>query len=180
RRSEATRSGLALTKWAINLSLLIGVIYIMYYAGTYFAVQAQARPFADAWLKKISEGKIDEAYFETTRAPRTISRKSDESEQAALRRKLEVEHNAADPNMRGIGPGYSGFTVAEFVRLLRIAGDKAVIEREGLKDWDYEKGAYRVTYTYRVTTDLATFPLLVTVFGPVETSSGRMWQVLLD
>src|SRR5207237_2535269 len=27
RRSEGTRSGLALTKWALNLSLLIGLVY---------------------------------------------------------------------------------------------------------------------------------------------------------
>jgi hypothetical protein len=192
RKAEGTRGGLALTKWALNLSLLIGLVYIMYYTATFFAVRAQARAFADAWIQKIADDKIDEAFHETVKPPRKVAKQSGDSDKTALRRKLEIDLNApADPNAKG---AFSAFGQAEFVRLLQQAGAKdrahkergetdrvLKIEPEGVKDWEYEKGGYRVTLAYTVTTDQATLPLIVTVHGFESPDySGRMWHVVAE
>ncbi len=97
RRSEGTQGGLKVASWAIGLSLSIGVIYGMYYLGTFFAVRAQAQSFADVWLKKIADGKIAEAFFETTKPPRKIRRAPEDADDAAALRRTAragLQHGA--------------------------------------------------------------------------------------
>jgi hypothetical protein len=178
RRSEGTQSGLALTSWTFVLSLVVGfVIYGPYYLATYIRVRWQAQAFAENWLKSVAEGKTEEAFFETTRPPRRIVRTPDDpNDTAAMRRMLELVHNTtADPTRRG---AFTSFSASEFVRLLQAAGPNAKIEAAGVKDWDYEKGGYSVTLAYRVTTDLASFPIQVKVLS--SESGGRQWQVLVE
>ena len=180
RRSEGALSGMPLTSWAVGLSVGVGLIYTMYYAGTFFAVRSQSQAFAETWMRKIAEGKIEEAFHETTKPPRKIV--------GTLRQTLEIMHNVAAPT--GPGPGdptqrgpYTLFTTAEYVRLIQLAGPKAKFEATGVKDWEYEKGGYSVTLTYRVTTDLASFPMQVKLHGsesPSREYTGRQWHVIFD
>jgi hypothetical protein len=156
----------------------------MYYLGTFFAVRAQAQAFTERWLQNITEGKTDDAFFETVRPPRKIVRAPDDADdKAALRRTLELAfNNAPQSEMGGQRGPFSTFCGLEYVRLLQAAGSKAKIEATGVKDWDYERGGFSMTLTYRVTTDLATFPLQVKVHGMENPSEykGRQWQVIYE
>ena len=174
RRSEGTVGGLKLASWAVGLSAGVGIVYGMYYLGTFLAVRSQAQAFADAWLQKIVRGKLDDAFNDTTPPPRKIV--------GTLRQTLELKYNNALPesNTRG---RYSSFGASEYVRLLQIAGPKAKIEPTGVGDWEYEKQGFTVLLTYRVTTDLATFPLQVKVHGAESQTgdfAGRQWYVVPD
>ncbi len=172
RRSEGTQSGLKLASWAVGLSVGVGIVYCMYYLGTFLAVRSQAQTFADRWLQKITEGKIDEAFHDTTKPPRKIV--------GTLRQSLELQfNNAPDPGLRG---PFSNFGATEYVRLLQL-DPKAKIEAAGVRDWEYEQGGFTVTLMYRVTTDLAAFPLQVKVHGAESSAgayAGRQWNVVLE
>src|SRR5262249_47673327 len=110
---------------------------------------------------------------------RTIIRSpEDADERAALRRTVELMHNNPPPEPGpGAGGGgrgpYSGFSAAEYLRLIQLGGKGTKFERTGGRERDYEEGGYMVVLGYRVTTDLATFPLQVTVHG-----SGTDWRVV--
>ena len=160
-----------MTKWAVGLSVSVGVIYLFYYLGTFLAVRTQARTFADRWLEHIKEGKIAEAFHETIRPPRKIVG-------GDLRGTLELQFNApADPMGRGL---FTIFTHSDFVRLIQAAGTAAKIDFAGVKEWEYSKGGYTVQLSYRVSTDLASFPLEVSLRGaesPTGEYQGRQWYV---
>jgi hypothetical protein len=64
--SEGTRDGRRLTNIAWWLSLLGGAVYAAYYFGNVAAIQSQARRFvSEAFLNKLKDGKIEEAYIAT-------------------------------------------------------------------------------------------------------------------
>jgi hypothetical protein len=176
RQSENTQTGGRLATWAIGLSVGIGLVYGMYFLGTFFAVRWKAQAFAERWLKKIAEGKTEAAFLDSIKQPHTIIRSPDDAdERVALRRTVELMHNNPPPEpSQGGGRGpYSGFTSGEYVRLIQLAGKDAKFEPTGVREWDYEEGGYMVVLGYRVTTDLATFPLQVTIHG-----SGTDWRVV--
>ena len=176
RRSEGTLSGRSVTSWAVGLSVGVGLIYCMYYLGTFFAVRWQAQAFAEKWLKTIAEGKTEEAFFETISPPRATV--------GSRRQTLELMYNnppkESNPHEPSRGP-FTSFSAKEYVRLLQAPGSKAKIEATGVKDWEYENGGYTVTLTYRVTTDLAMFPMQIKVHGAegqTPETRGRQWQVV--
>jgi hypothetical protein len=177
RASEGVRSGLALTAWGIGLSAFFGAGYGAYYLATRLAVQKQARDFADAWLEELRRGDLEQAFWRTVPPE---GRPADPK--ARTRAALEIEHNAPPPNNPGATGPLTGFGHADYVRILRQAGDRAKVTFAGMADWEFGGGGYQVALLYDVETPLASFPLRVTlrgVEGRGRAGPGRQWQVLL-
>jgi hypothetical protein len=161
--SEGSLSGLALTRWAIGLPLVLGLIYGAYYAATYFAVTRQARAFAKKWLEHIQKAELEEAYWQGNPPPR--------SSQPDLRGALEIMHNS-DQNMEGKGK-------ANFVRFLQTAGEQTKVEFAGINNWTYEGKGYRVDLVFRIQTPTVSYETMVAVKGTTGPNfKGRQWQVI--
>src|SRR5260370_15621505 len=70
RNSEGALSGLALTRWGLGISLILGLLYVAYFTATYLAVSAQAKAFADQWFDDLAHDRVAEAYLLTLPPPR--------------------------------------------------------------------------------------------------------------
>lgn len=173
QNSEGALTGLPLTRWSVWLSVFFGLSYGAYYTATGLAVQQQADHFARSWLKEITKGNLEQAFYLTHKPPH-----SNFSQHSALRNEVEGRYNmTGDFDSAGY---LSGFTHAEYVRLLQLARDQAKIESEGVDGWGYEEGGYVVRLAYRIQTPLARFLLYVTVGGVDSRSAaepGRQWYV---
>jgi hypothetical protein len=176
QESEGTLSGLALAKWALTLSTLFGLVYAAWYVATALAVRQQARTFAEQWLKDLTQGKLDQAFW-LTKVPRPATAPAD------LRRTLEMRYNSA-PGLPSQGTP-SGLALADYVRLMQMGGSDTTIEFHGFDNWGLDKGDYLVGMTWQLRTPLAAFLLHVTVKGSESRTKprefeGRQWQVVLD
>ncbi len=123
-------------------------------------------------MAEIEKGEIEQAFYLTQPPPHKPR------SPAALRQMLEVQTNSG-PDFTAPG-SLSGFALAEYVRLLQLAGDSARIELLTLNGWGYQGGGYQATLTYRIQTSLARFHLLITVQSRESQSAdapGRHWSV---
>lgn len=169
RSSEGTQSGLPLTNWALGLSLFFGLNYAAYLASNRLAVRAQANNFAGEWLRKIQDNQLESAFLFTIPAS---SRPSEN-----VRTAIESAHNTpSSPSQPG---AFSSFLKADYVQLLRHAGEDAKIESLGAKV-EPSEGGYKVEQVYRIRTDLAEFDLQVTLISAEPTTQrgpGRQWSI---
>lgn len=175
QNSENTLSGTALTSWGIGLSLSFGVVYAAYVAATAMAVRQQADAFAQKWLEEVRKAPVEKAFWYTLRPAERGSGRGN------LRGTLEVRFNTP-PDPYAIG-ALSAFSRADYVRLLRDAGDKAEINLAGVTGWDFERGGYSVGLTYQIKTPIASFTLHITVHGSDSSdpeTRGRQWYVMID
>jgi hypothetical protein len=175
RNSEATLSGLTFTTWGIRLTIILALSYAAYYSFAYFAVRLQAIDCANGYFEQIKQGRIHRAYLQGMVESPKLTNDDD------LRELIEATHNA--PMGRNMRPGqFSQFRHTEYVRLIEMAGDEAKITPQGVVDWNYENGGYKVTLRYQVATPLAEFDMIVKTFGrdskPGE-PKGRRWGVII-
>jgi hypothetical protein len=167
--AEDTLGGLALARWGLGLSLVLGLSYGAFYTATYFAVRQQASAFGNQWVGLMTEDKIDRAFLLTIPPPRP----PDDDE---LHRALELRYNTPEsPTAPG---GLSVFGQMHLVRMLAAGGKDTQIELRGVSAWDIKKDAYEITLRYHITTDLVSFDLEVPVVGTVGRGfTGRQWHV---
>jgi hypothetical protein len=174
RDSEETLSGVAFTTWGMGLGVLVGLVYIAYYGGTYLAVRQQASACAGMFIDRIKQGRVDKAFL------LAVQPAGPGDDAPDLREKLEIQHNTS--RGRSGGP-YSMFRQTEFVRLIQAGGEQTRVEPVGVASWDYDQGGYWVRIKYRVYTPLAEFELSVETFGrdskPGE-PKGRQWRVIME
>lgn len=175
RNSEDTLSGLAFTTWGSRLAVLVGITYAAYYAATFFAVRGQAADCANRFFEYLKKGEEDQAFLLSLGIPV----KSTDS--AELRTMLESRFNTPRGKPGSVGE-LSRFRQAQYVRSIETGGPKTNITLEGVSDWEYSKGGYRVVLRYRIDTPMVAFDLNLETFGrdskPGE-PKGRQWQVRL-
>ena len=174
RRSEGTLSGRALATGAWWLALVFGLGFLAFYAATYLAVcVGQAKKFSELWLNKLSEGKVVEALL-LTQEPAQRKFDSPDNKQALL-----VKYGLMPVGARK-GP-LGAFEDREVVRIFQEAGGNTQIQSFGVKNWDYDKGGYKVWQTYRVGTPLGAWDIQVTVQSSESPEfEGRQWFVALN
>jgi hypothetical protein len=167
RNSEGALTGTRLTTWGAGLSVVVGLIYGAYDAGTYLAISSQGKAAADQWMELLRKGQYDQAFRLTLPPPRPAD---DEN----LRDRLEMDF---DRGPEGRGGLLTNFRQSELVRQFE-QGD-AQFQFLGVQSWGYDKGAYQVELSYRVTTPAMTSEMLVTAFGVdnADESGERQWVV---
>jgi hypothetical protein len=163
--SEDTLSGLALTRWGIGLSLVVGLIYAAYCGGTYWAIRQQASNAAFQFLDKLRNEDVEGAYALTLR-----SRPASGPDLRAT-----LENLQAGPDSRGAGSEFAQFQQVHWVRCLQYSSPKAEIEQVGVGEWKDLGGGHQLAVTFRVTSEVASFNMTVTV-GSWE-AKGRVWGV---
>jgi hypothetical protein len=175
RSSEGTLGGISLANWGLGLSLFFGLSYLAYAGGTYFAVRQQANAFAESWLGQLRDRKLESAFV------KTLKQTQQPAEDGNLRTLLETRFNeGGNPTSRG---PLTRFRQLEFVRLLPQLGPDAKITLQGVRDWEYDKGGYRVQMIYHVASPVANCDLKVTVHGSEDRGGayqGRRWMVLME
>ena len=173
RRSEGTLSGGALATGAWWLGLVFGLGFLAFYAATYLAVWTQAKNFSEHWLNKLREGKVIEALL-LTQEPAQRKFDNPENKQAFL-----VKYGVVPVGARK-GP-LGTFEDREVVRIFLEAGSDAQFQPFGVKNWEYDKGGYKVWQTYRVATPLGAWDVQVTVQSSESPEfEGRQWFVSLN
>lgn len=176
QNSEATLSGLAFTTWGFRLAILFGLTYTAYYVFTFFAVRLQAVEFANSFFEELKKGHADRAFL----LAQGLSDRGMNSDQ--MRDMLESRFNqpAAQPTSTGF---LTRFRQEQFVRFIEMDGSNAKITPQGVSDWEYGKGGYRMILNYHVATSLAEYDMRVETFRrdpkPDEPKDSLKWQVLL-
>lgn len=172
--SEGTLGGAKLAGWGMGLCIGFALCYWAYYAATYLAVRQQAAAFVEGqYLKKLMEGKIEEAFLLTLPPPRP------NPDPAALRGLLEVNYNTPR-NPYTVGP-YSKFAQHEYVRLMQLVGDQTKFRQLSAATPTFEKGGIQVPLTYRVDTPVVSFDMLILASGGDSKSKetpGRQWHIV--
>ncbi len=173
RASEGTRSGAALALWGIRLSLICGLLYAGYVAGTYFAVRQQAIALADQWMDLLRNDELARAYR------LTILPAVRPADDARLLAEIEGRYNDEAPQAMS----WNRFRQSEFRALFRQGGQAVQAQPLGVTEWDFDKGTYQVMVRYRIATPDLTCEAVVALAGsraPAEEYEGREWQVLAD
>jgi hypothetical protein len=169
RNSEGALSGLALTRWGLGVSLVLGLLYVAYFTATYLAVSAQAKAFADQWFDDLAHDRIAEAYLLTLPPPRpTVDDK--------LRAILELDYNRGAPGKGGL----SEFRRQLIVRHIQQGGAAAKVTYLGAQAPAFDKDGYHVDLSYRLESPAATIDVVVTVVGSESRSgdyAGRQWTM---
>jgi hypothetical protein len=173
RRSEGTLGGLALTSWAWWLSVLFGLGFAAFYGGTCLAVCWQAEDFVQKWFDKIRKGEIREAFVDTQNP---TERKFDKPGDP------EYMFNRYTLRAIGVGKGnMTGFQESEVVRIIEQGGPTMTIQSQGIKDWGYEKGGYKVQENYRIITPEGIFTLQMVVRSTDSKElEDRQWRVAFE
>ena len=181
RGSEGTRAGLALARWGLWLSVFTGVGYFSYYYFTYLAIRSQANAFLmekdvdSGFFPLLKEGgpvQVNAAFLLTQ--PENSRGNIKPDNMAQMIRRFDA------PNRQGVGE-LTMFRERYLVKALQRAGSECRIEPQGVHDWGYEKGGYKVARQYRITTPEAVIKTLVTVRSTEgEEGSMRKWFVVMQ
>ncbi|MBI3409058.1 MAG: hypothetical protein HY040_11980 [Planctomycetes bacterium] len=187
RRSEGTRAGLKLARWAIGLSVTLGLACATFSFVTEMAVTQQANAFLmedgpdSGFFPRLIKGVADpkalrEAFLLTIRpSERTGAKPANE---LAMQKMFDpIEQKKANINPGKLTQFRTNPIVGQF-----LLGDPATLKVEplGVVDWKFENRSYQVTRKYRFT-----FPNF-TIDLPVEVKSSeggegeqRKWYVTL-
>ncbi len=158
RRSEGTRSGLAIANWGWWLSIGFGLGYGAIYAGTYLALTWQAQTYAQRFFDELRAGKVVHAFLRTQAPDVQKSADPNNQEQATIR----------------FGSLLKTFKGKELVRLLQQSGNDAVISDLGVGGWEYDKG-YHITQGYRVTTPEGSFDVRLSLRSSEDRKARGWW-----
>jgi hypothetical protein len=170
--SEGTRSGAAFASWGLRLSLVCGLLYACYEAGTSYAVRRQAAALAEQWLDLLRNDEVARAYRLTIMP---ALRPPDDVNLVSV---LDADFNSE----RTSGMNWNTFRQSEIVQMFR-GGPAVKVQSLGVDHCDYDKQGYRVQIRYRLANPNMTCEVLVSLLGseaPAGEYEGRQWQVLVD
>lgn len=175
RDSEGTLSGLAFATWGSRLAILVGVLYVAYYASTFLVVRYQAIQCADKFFAQLKQGNSELAFLMSKGNPPAGLDKSE------LRDEVESRFNQPRGRVGAVGP-FTRFREDLFVRFIEMDGEQTKVYPRGVAEWEYSNGGYKVVLNYHVATSLIEFDARVDTFGrdpkPGE-PKGRQWQIML-
>jgi hypothetical protein len=159
--SEGTREGRRLTNIAWWLSLIGGAVYAAYFYGNVMAIQNQARQFvAEAFLKKLKEGKIEEAYLATI--------------EPGMRKGMT---NLRDVERR-FGNVTEPFRAEKLPQLIDRSNGIIEIEDYGVADWRTSPDGLEVATRCVVRTPEGAFEVLIPLVGLEDRETGvREWYI---
>lgn len=179
QRSEGTLTGrkIALTGWW--LSVVMGLGYWAYYAATYFAVCQQAETFSTRWLQRVCEDKLNRAFLDTQDPAQRLSVNPENEMELEMKFRAVLGPQSASSNKTVL----EIFRTNPIVQALVQGGPDAKFESEGVRDWEYTTGGYKVKQTFRVANPDAIHTVQVTVLGKESKSrppefEGRQWQIV--
>jgi hypothetical protein len=182
RGSEGTRAGLALCRWGLGLSVVMGVGYLAYEYFTGLAIVQQANSFVlvkdedSGFLARLEEGDplaVTTAFLLTWPPSRRSGLNPANEEQMS-----RIFDQPPKPGMPG---ELTSFRNQMLVQFLGRAGNQAKVEPLGIQSWNYEKGSFTVSRNYRITTPEAVFSILLPVqSAEAEAGGRRRWFVALS
>jgi hypothetical protein len=174
RKSEGTRAGARLARASWWTCLLLGVIYVSFYASTFMAVRQQADKHVRDWFELLKAGKVNEAFLKT---------KPPEERQTVSPHDENMLRARFDQGAMGGRGALSAFRFHEIVQLVQTGGAESQLEGLGVQDWQFTEGRYRVTRMYRITTPDGEVDVSITAIGAESKSrayEGRQWHVFWD
>lgn len=175
RDSEETLSGLAFTTWGLRLAVVVSVTYAAYYGATFFAVRGQAIACADSFFAYLQQGQKEQAFLLSLETP------VKDLDSTEARNMLESRYNTPPPAPGAVGD-LSRFRQSRIVRFIEMGGTETKIALQGVSEWDYSKGGYRVVLRYHIATPMTEFDMNLETFGRDSKrgeTKGRQWQVML-
>jgi hypothetical protein len=174
--SEGALGGDRLASWGLGLSVVFGLSYWSYFAATSLALRRQAANFVESkYLPALAKGELDEAFVYTYKGQRP-----------SINTQLHsfVEQFLNTPLNTKSMPPYTAFLQTEYVRLLRVSGNKYEATLTSTTSPVQEKGGeMSVTLMYHVETPIKTFDLQLTALSSDVRSkefNGRLWRVEKD
>jgi hypothetical protein len=175
-RSEGSLGGDRLATWGLGLAVVFGLSYWSYFAATSLALRRQAATFVETkFLPALAKGNVDEAFVYTYKGQRPPIN-------AQLHTFVERFLNLP-MNVKTMPP-FTTFLGADYVRLLRMSGDKYEATLVSTAAPVPEKGGeMMIPLTYRIDTPLKSFEMKVTAMaGDVRSKefSGRLWRIDKD
>src|SRR5262249_49680460 len=148
-RSEGVLSGATLASWGMGLGTLFGLYYATYFAGTVFAVRAQAAEGAEDYLGLIHKRDNLAAFQMMLRPGERIGK-------GAMPRGLaEIKAASSSPQEPG---AYARFTQSAYTRVLQRESATWQVRRF---DWKRDQTGYQAAVHYRVTSDIASLNMEV-------------------
>lgn len=181
---ESTRAGLPVARWGLVIALFSGLGYAAYFVTVGMAVSKQANDFVTGepqpdsgfftHLMKAAKTPIDlDAAFLLTKPPsaRIRLRSADDD---LLRTTYD------QPTVDGGAGELSRFRRSMLVRMLVRAGDQATFEPLNVREWDYEKGSYKVSRAYRIVTPEAVLDAILQAESAEAETEGRLRQWSLN
>src|SRR5208283_1140930 len=158
QRSEGTRAGAAVARWAVVLGVFLGLGYCAYWAAVYLAVRQQADTFVQQWFDQLRAGE-GYAAFRLTLDPGRRPREGQSAEQ--LRNELESRHNIeGEKGQRG---PLNQLLYSPWVRDIEEGGPATQFTSLGISEWEYHQAGYVVRLNYQVDTPEKSFQLLVSL-----------------
>jgi hypothetical protein len=165
RRSESTRAGLMLANAGLWVSLLFGLGYGAYYAGTEAALRKQAEAAADQWFGLLVGGKPEEA-FRLTLPPA---------------QQRGVPENAEDIRRRFGATELALFLRSDLPRMCRSWPDKVKVRTVGVREWEVKPTGFQVDLNYEVRTPEGQYDVVISTVGTDDPAGGgRDWQVMFQ
>jgi hypothetical protein len=173
RRAEGTLAGDRLAVWGAGVGTVCALVYVAYASASYVAVRQQAEAEAQAWLGFIRKQDYARAFR------LMVPPEGRPADGPNLREELEIRFN--NPERGGKG-AFASFRQQDYCQLLGRGGGDCKIESQGVREWDYQAGNYRVTLGYRVSTPEATGDLdvMLLAFEGRKHNSARQWAVMRD
>lgn len=174
RRAEGTRAGAGLARACLWTCLLLGLIYISFYASTFLAIRQQADQRVREWFDLLRAGQVNEAFLKTQ--PPDQRQNVSAQDERMLRTRFDIGQMGAK------GP-LSTFRSSELARFIQQGGKESQIEGRGVQDWQFSEGVYTVTRLYLITTPEGEMEVTLTARGAeskARGSEGRQWYLPWD
>lgn len=125
----------------------------------------------NVWFDRLRRSEVEKAFVLTLSPPRPAENDPN------LRDQLETLHNSSEELT------FTMFPESPHVRAIIQGGPESVLAFQGVRDWSFEAGGYRVRMVYQVTTPLTTGQIQVTVQsheGGTKDVPGRQWYVVRE
>jgi hypothetical protein len=158
--SEGTLAGRKMANWALVISILVGCVYVAYYAGNILAIRNQANSFVqDTWLKALQDRKFEEAFFYALPPP----------DRQGMRPNAVVARFSDQIYV---------FRNLEFCHIFDEARGEVAIEPLGVRDLNQTPDGYVATLQYRLNTRAGEYDLAIGAIGMEgKELKGREWAV---
>jgi hypothetical protein len=174
KRSDYAQAGVAVARFGMALSLVIGLSWITMATTVNLVIQAEAGRFAHQWFECLRDGKEGLAFVASVRpGSRPAELTAEDLEPRHLRAKYPSPQGSA----------YDLFRTVPLVEMLLRGGKEITWHRLGVEGYDYNQGSYSIKQRYRIDTPEAEMEIsLLTISEEVARPEGprREWRVELS
>lgn len=176
RQAEGTRAGGGLARASWWICLLLGVIYVSFFAATSMAVRFQADRSVQEWFELVRTNKLNEAFLRSVRPDLRVNVSPDDESM------LRTRFGIASAGTGGQSP-LSTFRSSQLVHLIQQGGSESRLKGLGVEEWQFVDGGYKVKRRYHLTTPEGELEVAITT-ASVESKmgqyTGRQWFLEWD